>query len=262
VTTDHAVNHRNRRAPQDAFLTPDPLYKHVKNEIIQSLTRGEWKPGEMLPSEPKLAERYGVGVSTVRAAIGELAAAGVLVKKQGKGTFVAVHGEERSVYQFFRVVHNDGRKDLPVSELLLFKKAQADDEVANLLQLSRFGQRLNVYKLRNVLRVQGIPVVVSDIVLPAALFPGLNEEILRTGGKTLYAVYQKHFGVHIVRTMEQLRAVKADVVATRIFSLPPSGPVLEVRRIAYTFNDIPVEVRRSRVDTRHYHYRIEQGNGT
>ncbi|TXF10037.1 GntR family transcriptional regulator [Pelomicrobium methylotrophicum] len=260
MTTDFAVNRRDRRATKEAFLTPDPLYKHVKSEIIQSLTKGEWGPGEMLPSEPKLAERYGVGISTVRAAIGELAAAGVLVKKQGKGTFVAVHGEERSIYQFFHVVRNDGRKDLPISELLLFKKVQADNEVADLLKLPRSEKRHDVYLLRNVLRVQGTPVVVSDITVPAALFPGLNEEILRTGGRTLYAVYQKHFGVHIVRTIEQLRAVKADSVATRIFSLPRSEPVLEVRRVAYTFNDLPVEVRRSQVDTRHYHYRIEQGN--
>ncbi|MEW5708220.1 MAG: GntR family transcriptional regulator [Pseudomonadota bacterium] len=258
---DSVVN-KARKMPQDSFLTPEPLYKHVKNQIIDSLTRGEWRPGEMLPSEPKLAERYGVGISTIRAALGELAAAGVLVRKQGKGTFVAVHGEQRSVYQFFHVVRNDGTKELPVSELLQFKKAHADDEVADLLQLPRSGPRPFVYKLCNVLRVQGTPVVVSDIVIPAKMFPGLTEEILRTGGKTLYAVYQKHFGVHIVRTVEQLRATKADAIASRIFSLLRSEPILEVRRIAYTFNGIPVEVRRSRVDTRHYHYRIEQGNGT
>lgn len=262
MESDSVASIKARKIPQDSFLTPEPLYKHVKNHIIESLTRGEWGAGEMLPSEPKLAQRYGVGISTIRAAIGELAAAGVLVRKQGKGTFVAVHGEQRSVYQFFRVVRNDGKKDLPVSELLQFEKAQADDEVADLLQLPRPGPRPLVYKLRNVLRVQGTPVVVSDIVVPAKMFPGLTEEILRTGGKTLYAVYQKHFGIHIVRTVEQLRATKADAVAARIFSLARAEPVLEVRRIAYTFNDIPVEVRRSRVDTRQHHYRIDQGNGS
>src|SRR4051812_32270830 len=69
----------------------DPLYKSVKNRIISSLQAGEWKPGEMLPSEPKLAAAYDVGVSTVRAAVGALASAGIVVRRQGKGTFVAAH---------------------------------------------------------------------------------------------------------------------------------------------------------------------------
>src|SRR5690349_8982230 len=66
----------------------DPLYKQVRASLVDSLCRGEWKPGDALPNERSLAERYGVGVATIRAAIGELAAMHVLVRRQGKGTFV------------------------------------------------------------------------------------------------------------------------------------------------------------------------------
>lgn len=249
-----------RKLLHGAILTSDPLYKYVKNQIIRSLTGGEWRPGDMLPSESKLAERYSVGISTIRAAIGELVSAGVLVRRQGKGTFVSVHGEQRSVYQFFHVVRNNGEKELPVSELIMFKKVQADDDVADLLQLPRANRKPEVYKLRNVLRVAGTPVVVSDIVVPTTMFPGLSQEVLREGGRTLYAVYQQHFGINIVRTVEQIRATRSDSVPARIFGIKTGEPVLEVRRIAYTFNDVPVEVRRSQVDTRHYHYRIDQGD--
>lgn len=242
------------------LFSEDPLYKHVKNRIVQSLTEGEWKPGEMLPSEPKLAARYDVGISTIRAAIGELAAAGIVVRRQGKGTFVGVHGEQRSVYRFFHVVRNDGAKDLPVSELILLTKAKADDEVAELLQLPRSRRKSEVFKLRNVLRVSGTPVVVSDIVVRVSMFPGLGKKMIREGGRTLYAVYQRRFGVNIIRTVEQLRSTRADPSVAKIFEMKAGEPVLEVRRVAYTFNRRPVEVRRSQIDTRNYHYRIEQGD--
>lgn len=245
----------------DALLRSEPLYKQVKKNIIRSLTDGEWKPGEMIPSEAKLAERYGVGISTVRMAIGELAAARVLARKQGKGTFVSPHNEQRSIYQFFHVVRNDGVKQLPVSELVSLKKGRAENGVADTLRLPRSTAKADVYKIRNILRVAGEKVVVSDVVIPCALFPGLNEEILRSGGSTLYAVYQSRYGINIVRTKEELRAVKADAETARIFSIAEGDPVLEVTRVAYTFNDVPVEVRHSRVVTNDFHYLIGHQGG-
>lgn len=249
-----------REALQGALLGPDPLYKQVKHQLVRSLAEGEWKPGEMLPSEPRLAARFDVGISTIRAAIGELVAAKILARRQGKGTFVPLHDDRLSIYQFFHVVRNDGVKELPVSELLSLRRAKADDEVADLLRLPRSAGSTRVFKLRNVLRVSGTPVVLSDVVIPAALFPGLNETVVREGGTTLYAVYQSRFGISIIRTVEQLRAVNADPVAARVFGLRAGAPILEVRRIAHTFDDVPVEVRRSRVDTRQFHYLLDLGS--
>lgn len=243
-----------------ALLTPGPLYKQVKQQIVQSLARGEWSPGEKLPVESQLAAHYGVGISTIRAAIGELVAAKVLARKQGKGTFVSLHDERRSIYQFFHVVRDDGVKELPISELVWLKKAKADDEVADVLQLPRTARASEVFKLRNILRVNGRAVVVSDIVIPARLFSGLTEAIARTGGTTLYAVYQTRFGINIIRTVEQLRAEKADASAARILGLSYGDPVLEVKRVAYTFQNKPVEVRTSRVLTKDFFYLLEKGS--
>jgi GntR family transcriptional regulator len=240
-------------------LTPEPLYKQVKDHIVRSLEHGEWKPGDMLPSEPLLASRYGVSISTIRAAIGNLVAGKVLARRQGKGTFVSRHEERRGIHQFFHVVRDDGVRELPKSELLSLRTAKADDETADLLKLPRSARGADVYRIRNLLRVAGVPVVLSDATIPCALLPGLNEDILRTGGDTLYAVYQMHFGLNIVRCVENLRAAKADAAAAKAFGLPAGDPVLEVRRLAFTFNDVPVEVRRIRVDTRHHYYHSDQG---
>ncbi|MEO8202587.1 MAG: GntR family transcriptional regulator [Betaproteobacteria bacterium] len=248
-----------RRRPLHAALhAREPLHEQVRAQIIRGLAEGEWKPGEGLPNEARLADRFGVSVSTIRAAIGHLVAARVLARKQGKGTFVSLHGERRSIHQFFHVVRNDGVKELPVSELVWLKRGRADDTTADLLTLPRKASESEVFRIRNVLRVGGVPVVLSDITVPCALLPGLTESVLRTGGVTLYAVYQTRFGLNIVRTVEQLRAGPADTAAARVFDLPAGGSVLHIERTAYTFNDVPVEVRRSRVDTRNYFYLHDQ----
>ncbi len=247
-----------RHPPHSALHAREPLHQQVRDQIIRGLAQGEWKPGEVLPNEAKLAERFRVSVSTIRAAIGHLVAARVLARKQGMGTFVSLHGERRSIYQFFHVVRNDGVKELPLSEVLFLKRGQADDETADLLRLPRKARAAEVYKIRNVLKVGGVPVVLSDITVPCALLPGLSEEILRRAGPTLYAVYQTRFGLNIVRTVEQLRAGRTDAAAAKAFGITTDDPVLHIERTAYTFNDVPVEVRRSRVDTRNYFYLYDQ----
>jgi len=72
-------------------VTPafSPLYQQIKALILQSLQQGEWKPGEAIPSEMDLAARFRVSQGTVRKAIDELAAENLVVRRQGKGTFVA-----------------------------------------------------------------------------------------------------------------------------------------------------------------------------
>ena len=239
--------------------TADPLYKHVKNRLVEALRRGEWKAGEALPTEARLAERFEVGISTIRAAVGELSSAGLVVRRQGKGTFVAVH-DERSVYRFFNVVRDGGAKELPVSELVSLAKGPADDASADLLRLPRSPRRQDVYRIRNVLRIGETPVVVSDIVVPAHLFPGLTAKALREEGRTLYAVFQRLFGVTIVRIGEQLKAARADAVAAEHLRMRKGEPVLELKRTAYSYNHVPVEIRRSQIDTRSNHYRFEQGD--
>ena len=250
---------RARGPLHSALHARAPLHHQVRDQIIRGLAEGEWKPGELLPNETGLADRFQVSVSTIRAAIGHLVAAKVLARKQGKGTFVSLHGERRSIYQFFHVVRNDGVKELPVSELLSLRRGRADDEMADLLKLPRKVSPLGeVYKMRNVLKVGGVPVVLSDITVPWSLLPGLTEDVVRKGGATLYAVYQTHFGLNIVRTVEHLRAGRTDAAAAKAFGITTDDPVLHIERTAYTFNDVPAEVRRSRVDTRNYFYLHDQ----
>src|SRR3954470_1767586 len=85
-----------------------PLYQQIKGLILQSLQAGEWKPGEAIPSEMDLAARYRVSQGTVRKAIDELAAGNLVVRRQGKGTFVATHAEQHVQYRFLKLMPDSG----------------------------------------------------------------------------------------------------------------------------------------------------------
>ena len=85
-----------------------PLYRQIQDLIVQALADREWLPGEMIPSEMDLAARFEVSQGTVRRAIDELAAEHLLVRRQGKGTFVATHADPRAFFRFLRLIPDDG----------------------------------------------------------------------------------------------------------------------------------------------------------
>jgi GntR family transcriptional regulator len=94
----------SRPAPRLSSPTFSPLYRQIKDFLIRSLEEGEWGPGDGIPSEGELAARFNVSQGTVRKAIDEMAAENLLVRRQGKGTFVATHSDPRSFYRFLRLV--------------------------------------------------------------------------------------------------------------------------------------------------------------
>src|SRR5690349_15010608 len=89
-----------------------PLYLQVKDLLVERLDAGHWRPGQAIPSELELSAQYRVSQGTVRKAIDALAADNLLVRRQGKGTFVATHTEEQSsMFRFLRIRRNDGREE-------------------------------------------------------------------------------------------------------------------------------------------------------
>lgn len=237
-----------------AFPLGAPLYKEVKRKITEAVRDGEWKPGGMIPSERKLCERFGVSMGTVRKAVDELSAEGFLIRQQGRGTFVASHTQDRYLFSFFHIVRQDGYKEYPRVELIEFDKARADAEAAAMLGIDP-GARLS--RFVNKLSLGGESVVIDEIFLPDNLFPRLSEKRLRERQTTLYQFYQEEFDVTVIRTVERLRAVKADAFKSRLLGVKVGEPLLHIIRVALSFRDQPVELRHSYVDTRRYEYYAE-----
>lgn len=227
------------------------LYKEVKRQVLLALAEGEWKPGEAIPAERKLCERFAVSIGTLRKAIDELVAENILVRHQGRGTFVTTHHHEQQLFRFFNLVRHDGEKSYPSLALIAFSKEKADKTAREKLDLSG---NAKVFQFTNVLRLHDEPVIVDDITLPEALFPGLTEARLRQRPNTLYNLYQIGFGLNVIRIEERLRATLASAVHAELLGIETGAPLLEVRRVASSYNNQPVEWRVSHINTERYEY--------
>ena len=229
-----------------------PLYLQIKSLLEKSLEAREWSPGTAIPSEIDLAGRFGVSQGTVRKAIDALAADNLVVRRQGKGTFVATHTEERaSSYRFLRIRHNDGRDEYPASRLIDLRRGKASAESARLLDLK---QGDAVLFLRRVLEWGGTPVVLDEITLPAALFRGLTRASYENYHGSMYGLFETQFGVRMLKARERLSAIAADDATGAILGVAAGAPLLAVDRVTLTYGDRPVEVRRGLCTTDLHHY--------
>jgi GntR family transcriptional regulator len=232
-----------------------PLYQQIKGLITRSLQAGEWKPGEAIPSEMELASRFKVSQGTVRKAIDELAAENLLVRRQGKGTFVATHAEEKVQYRFLRLKPDDESQPGGVTRRILeCRRMRAPADVARVLDLKSGDAAMQI---RRVLVFVGKPVVLDDIWLPGTAFKGLTVERLAEYRGPLYALFETEFGVRMIRAEEKIRAVAADASSAELLEVPLNTPLLSVERVSYTYGDKPVELRRGLYNTESHYYRNE-----
>jgi GntR family transcriptional regulator len=231
-----------------------PLYEQIKILLTQSLIAGEWKPGEAIPSEMELAQRFRVSQGTVRKAIDTLASEHILVRRQGKGTFVASHAEPQYQYRFLRVLPDSGEKLHPQNKLLELKKGRASAEVARALQMKPGSP---VHVIRRVLSFSGKSLILDEIILSAATFPGLSVPKLEEFRGSMYSFYESVYGLRMIRAEERLRAVAADAATGLLLEVAPGTPLLCVDRIAFTYGDRPVEWRRGLCRTDGYSYTNE-----
>jgi GntR family transcriptional regulator len=246
-------------AANEAGAAPafSPLYQQIKVLILQSLQEGEWKPGELIPSEMDLAARFRVSQGTVRKAIDELAAENLVMRRQGKGTFVGTHAEQQVQYRFLRLMpdsgdtHNEGPAERQIIDC---KRLRAPADIARALALRTSDA---VLQLRRVLAFQGTPTILEDVWLPGGPFKGLTADRLASYRGPMYALFETEFGVRMVRAEEKIRAGAADAVSAKLLEVPVGEPLLSVERTAYTYNDQPMELRRGLYRTCKHHYKNE-----
>ena len=231
-----------------------PLYQQIKGLLMRSLGQGEWKAGEAMPAEPELAQRFKVSQGTVRKALDELAAEGLLVRRQGKGTFVATHAEAQVQYRFLRLMPDQGAREAMRRRFLDFRRLRAPADIARALEL-KAGD--GVLQLRRLLLAGDTPVVLDDIWLPARLFKGLTAERLSAYRGPMYGLFEAEFGVQMIRAEEKIRAVAAGEAECALLGVAARSPLLLVERRSFTYADQPVELRRGLYRTEAHYYRNE-----
>ncbi len=235
-------------------LDGGPLYKGVQRSLMEQLASGELKPGQLIPSERQLATEYNVSIGTLRKAIDELVENRILIRQQGKGTFVASHDRERLLFYFFHIVPQQGIKSYPLVESVFFHKSTADAEAASRL---RIAVGAPTFHIRNKLSLLGAVVSVDDITLDQVRFEKLTPAMFKERPNTIYNLYQEAFGITVVRTEERLRAEAASAEHAKLLKVKGGVPVLTVRRTAFDMRNEPVELRISTVNTAAHEYYAE-----
>lgn len=225
-----------------------PLYRQVKDRLVQRLVSRAWPPGHLLPSEIELAAELGVSQGTVRKALEEMTAERLLVRRQGRGTYVAEHDDARILFQFFKLSADDGARVLPESAAVKVAAARATAAECARLSLPSGAQVVRIQRVRSL---EGRPVIAETIVAPHAIFPGLESGDIPNN---IYSLYADRFGVTIARAQEKLKAVALPAEQARLLGVDAGAPVLRIDRLAIALDGRPVEWRVSYCLTEDFHY--------
>lgn len=219
-----------------------PLYRQVYDIMIGRVAQGLWRPGQALPSEHNLARELGVSQGTIRKVLDVLTAEKLLERRQGKGTFIAEHTQERAHFRFFRLARPGGKRMTPerVDETVKVRVSRAAERAK--LDLERGDRVVEIIRTR---LIEGIPAIREWIILPSSLFPGIEKR--PSLPNSLYSLFQTDYGINIVTTHEELSAQLAAAEDHAVLQIPEGDPILVIDRLAVSLQERKVEWRISRV---------------
>ncbi len=233
-------------------------YKRVKFAITHALSQKRWGHSEAIPSEPLLAKKFKVSVGTVRRAVNELVAENILIREQGRGTFVISHTEDYMLNVFFRIESKSGKRELPKSNLISFNKVKPSKFVSNLLKINT---NEKIYKIKTILTFNGSPAIVDEIYLPEKIFPNLEPSFFSERNGTLFKLFQERYGVTVFKTKETVVAECPSDEIARLLNKNSKDPILKITRVAYAYKDTVVDLRIRFVDSSNYRYFNTLGGG-
>jgi GntR family transcriptional regulator len=239
-------------APKPAQL----LYESVRARVIERLHSGAWAPGDRIPTEPQLAAEFGVGIGTIRRAVEALVNEGVLIRRARLGTTVAKLTDDHRYDHYFSFVDASGQAVKPSAEMLSFKRESASAEVVQALRLKR-GNR--VARIDNLRVADGRRIMLDRIWVSLDVFQGLTPTLFTARPGSIYGFYQEHYGVSVVRVLEDLGACAADASLSDALDVAAGEPLLSIQRTAFTYNDTPIEFRHRYVNTQVCQYRNVRG---
>ena len=224
-----------------------PLYEQIKETLLARLAADHWRPGELLPSEPKLAEEFGVSQGTIRRALDEMVSQGLLTRYQGRGTAVTEH----TPFRFFDFLRADGARELPESKTLRISVNAASRTERDALELSAGEKVIRIIRVR-YLNLE--PKIYETISVSRNLFSALSTMDARDVPNTIYNYYEQKFGVPVVSKRDRLRAASATQVEARYLHVDVGTPLLEIECTAYSHRNQPIEQRISRCLTDEHYY--------
>lgn len=234
------------RAKDSCALT---LQERLRADLLGKIERGELAPGEQLPSENDLAESYGVSRVTVRAALNRLAQENVLVKRQGKGSFVKPVMHIESTLTSGSFTQNCIKMGcVPTTHVVFAGRHTCDSDVSRLLP----GYE-EIVELRRVRSVDGRPCI-----LECDYFPPTHQYLLtmELENRSLFEILERERGVRIAGFEDQFRIVTASDSLAALLELKPGVPVLEVLEQMLGPSGELIYVNRQLIATDRYTYAV------
>jgi GntR family transcriptional regulator len=231
------------------FLT-QPLYLQLRDALASRIARGEWKASTAIPSEGDLARELGVSKGTTRKALDLLEAEGLLIRRQGRGTFVVDPGSETAAQRFNHFRLANGASVDGVASTLAIALAEASASECERLQLVT-GDK--VYRIRRLRSRQGKAFMVENASLPAVLFPQLVERDLPSHRLVEIA---KAYSVLLGGSTERVCAETCSALGAEALGIEAGTPVLILDRVIRTRDGGPAEWRRAECVPGEMHYQV------
>jgi GntR family transcriptional regulator len=220
------------------FESHIPYYAQLISLLKGQISQKIWKAGDQIPGEPELCKIYGISRTVVRQALNELEQEGMIVRRKGKGTFVAMPKISESLAQKLTGFYHDmvARGFNPVTEVLRQKVVEANEKVAGLLEIPVGSQIVDIKRLRSV---NDVPVQLVTSYIPYQLCPKLAEVDLTN--RSLYGFLEQECGLFIARGRRYIEAVAASEADARLLQVERGAPMVKLESVSYLENGTPIE---------------------
>ncbi len=224
-------------AARDRFSMTVPLYVQIAEGFLDRIESGELAPGDRLPPERELSELLSVNRMTVRRALRMLEGQGLLIRRQGAGTYVAKPKIERQASQLFpftRGMEQRGYK--PGIQLITFERRPAETSIAQKLDIPVAAPVFRAYRLRTLNQEA---VMLEDFTVPANIFTNFDHHDLSS--RSLYEIFSTEYQLSISQAHQSLEPVIASEYEARLLNIDTGAPMMLERRLAFDEQGRPVE---------------------
>lgn len=225
-----------------AFDDSKPLYRQVEDLILDDIAAGKLKEGDLIPSEMELAKNYGVHQGTVRKAVLNLTAKGMLYRKQGKGTFVVFQENNVKRFRNYRFISKSTSDfELVNTALLSLEIVRADGDTADNLQIRK---GTGIIRLEQLGKIGEKSFLHWVSFLPKRLYPGLENYTAQDFLKnTLWKLQEIYFKIRVKKREEYVSSIEADEYTARTLDTSPGKPILRIKMKATSIEDEIFEYR-------------------
>lgn len=231
------MNDHNLYRDRVSAHSNEPLYRQVYRLLRHKIVNGEWTPHEAIPTEMSLMAKYEVSRATIRQALAELVADGLIERKRGRGSFVAAPSVEQSLVRILSFTEDMQQRGLqPQTRLISARLMPPTESIAGKLGLAEGEKVARLVRLR---LADGAPISVEVSCLAYRFFPGLLEHDYTQN--SLRQILYRQYGVRLARAEQTIQAIAADEEMAELLGVDRGTPLLSIERVSYSDYDVPVE---------------------